>query len=516
MKVLTRPAPRAQSAPIEFVPKRELDEAQREIERLRKENEQLERDREQLQRDHERLQREREQLDRDRKQLERENERLQRELDAALRASKRQAAPHSRGTPKATPKRPGRKPGAHYGQPACRPIPAHVDEQITVPCPARCPHCGGDVEPERCAPQYQEDIVRRTVVRRFDITIGRCRQCQRPVQGRHPLQTSDAVGVGRVQVGPQALALAAILTKRMGLSLGHTRQALAAGFELAVSRGGLARALARLAERAAPTYAGLRAAVRQSPVVGLDETGWKVGGRLQWLHVAVTAQVVVYAIQPGRGYAQAVALVGVRYAGVLVHDGWKPYYRFEAAQHQSCLAHLLRRCRDLTLAAATAAARAFPRAVTALLRASLALRDRHAQGTVSGHGLRVATGRLEAHLARLLARPRRTPAHRRLARHLAHERPALFTFLRQPGLPATNHATERAVRGMVIARKVWGGNRTWAGARTHHILASVVATCVLQGQCVFTRLVALQRAPRPVVLDLIPPPQTHPATGPPG
>jgi transposase len=501
MKIFGRPAPRAHSAPAEFVPKRELEEAQRELERLRKEIE--------------RLQRDREQLERARKQLEQENERLQRELDAALRASKRQAAPHSRGTPKAAPKRPGRKPGAQYGQHACRPIPAHVDEQIAVPCPARCPHCGGDVEPERCEAQYQEDIVRRTVVRRFDIMIGRCRHCQRPVQGRHPLQTSDAVGVGNVQVGPQALILAATLTKQMGLSLGHTRQVLASGFELAVSRGCLSRALARLADRAAPTYDDLGVAVRQSPVVGLDETGWKVGGWLQWLHVAVTPQVVVYAIQPGRGYAEACGLVGAAYAGVLVHDGWRPYYRFEDALHQSCLAHLLRRCRELALGA-SAAAGAFPLAVKGLLQASLALRDRYAQGEVSAHGLRVATGQLEAHLDRLLARRYRTPANRRLARHLAHERPWLFTFLHRPGLAATNHATERAVRVMVIARKVWGGNRTWAGTRTHHILASVLGTCTLQGKCAFTRLVALLRAPRPVRLDLVPGSPRLPApTGPP-
>ena len=42
----------------------------------------------------------------------------------------------------------------------------------------------------------------------------------------------------------------------------------------------------------------------------MDETGWKVGGRLQWLHVAVSAQVTLYAILPGRGYEQAVMILG--------------------------------------------------------------------------------------------------------------------------------------------------------------------------------------------------------------
>ena len=161
--------------------------------------------------------------------LKQETERLRRELEAALRASKRQAAPHSRGNPKTYPKRSGRKPGRRYGRQACRRIPGRVDERIAVPLLAHCPHCGGGVESESCETQYQEEIVRRTIVRRFDIAVGRCRECRRRVQGRHPLQTSDAVGVCSVQLGPEALTLAAILNKQMGLSLGHTRQVVSYG-----------------------------------------------------------------------------------------------------------------------------------------------------------------------------------------------------------------------------------------------------------------------------------------------
>ena len=474
MKPISRSDGDGQPESSEFVPKRELDRAQQEIGRLRKENE----------------------------RLKQQTERLRRELEAALRASKRQAAPHSRGTPKANPKRPGRKPGRRYGRQACRPTPQRVDERITVPLPARCPHCGGGVEPERCETQYQEEIVRRTVVRRFDIAMGCCRDCHRRVQGRHPLQTSDAVGVGSVQLGPEALTLAAILNKQMGLSLGHTRQVLSYGFGLEVSRGGLYRALARMAGRAAPTYDGLVETARQAPVNGMDETGWKVGGRLQWLHVAVSAQVTVYAILPGRGYEQAVMILGAEYDGFLIHDGWAPYYRFQCAFHQSCLAHLLKRCREMAQIASKAAL-GFPQAVEGLLGASLELRDRYAQNQVSQRGLRIATGKLEVKLDRMLETRRRNPANHRLARHLEHELLWLFTFLHCPGLDATNNAAERAIRGMVIARKVWGGNRTWEGARTQQILASVLRTCWQQGKDAFTRCVRLLRAPRAIILDIV-------------
>ena len=475
MRPVGRPAADKQPENIEFVPKRELDRAQQENERLRKEIE----------------------------RLKQETERLRRELEAALRASKRQAAPHSRGTPKANPQRPGRKPGRRYGRQACRPVPARVDERIAVPMPERCPHCGGSVAPESGETQYQEDIVRRTIVRRFDIAVGRCRNCQRRVQGRHRLQTSDAVGVGSVQLGPEALTLAAILNKQMGLSLGHTRQVLSYGFGLEASRGGLCRALARMAGRAEPTYDGLVETARQAPVNGMDETGWKVGGRLQWLHVAVSAQVTVYAILAGRGYEQSVAILGAEYDGFLVHDGWAPYYRFQLAFHQSCLAHLLKRCREMAQIASPAAL-AFPRAVEHVLWRSLELRDRYEQGEISQHGMSIATGKLEAKLDRMLEARRRNPANHRLARHLEHERLWLFTFLHCPGLDATNNAAERAIRGMVIARKVWGGNRTWEGAHTHQILASVLRTCWQQGKDAFTRCVRLLRAPRAVILDIVP------------
>jgi transposase len=153
---------------------------------------------------------------------------------------------------------------------------------------------------------------------------------------------------------------------------------------------------------------------------------------------------------------------------------------------------------------ATPAALAFPRAVESLLQTGLELRDRQARGEISEHGMRIATGKLEDQLDRMLETSRRNLANRRLARHLEHERLWLFTFLHCPGLDATNNTAERAIRGMVIARKVWGGSRTWDGARTQQILASVLRTCWQQGKNAFTRCVKLLRAPRTVILDIVP------------
>ena len=455
-----------------------------------------------LQRENSHLREENERLRKEKERLEKENQRLEKELEAARRSTKRQAAPFSKGQPKSNPKPPGRKPGPAYGQRACRPVPQRVDEELSVPAPRQCLRCGGTVRVQRVEPQYQEEIVRLTLVRRFDVEVGQCVNCGAHAQGRHPLQTSNALGAANVQLGPEALALGAHLNKQVGLSLGQTSKVLQLGFGLQVSRAGIYRALERMAERAAPTYKQLIVTARRSLVNWMDETGWRVGGRSQWLWVAVSEAVTVYSILPGRGFAQAASVLGADYDGWLLHDGLRLYYGFEKADHQSCLAHLIRRCRDI-VAISSSSASQFARQVKALLQHALELRDRHANQQMTLHGLAVATGRLEAGLDELLSRTFRVPQNIRLAKHLRHEQPYLFTFLHCPGLDATNNAAERAIRPAVIARKVWGGNRTWNGARTQQILMSVLRTGSQQGKDTFALLVALQRFPGHRILELV-------------
>jgi len=187
------------------------------------------------------------------------------------------------------------------------------------------------------------------------------------------------------------------------------------------------------------------------------------------------------------------------------HDGWKIYYKFLKAAHQSCAAHLIRRCRDLA-AVATPTAAVFPLAVKQILEDGLALRDRYLEQKISLHGLWTAAGRLEAKLDRWLGRHYRDPANRRLAKHLRHERPYLFTFLYCPGLvDATNNLAERVMRLLVVLRKNWGGNRTENGARAQAVLTSILCTARQQDKDAFALLTDLLRSPHPKLLDLVPP-----------
>src|SRR6266581_3947663 len=460
------------------------------------------RENEQLRKEIEELRRREKQWEHERERLREENERLKKQLEEAQRTNKRQAAPFSRG--QANPKPPGRKSGSAYGKRHSKAIPEQVDEVIVVPPPGQC-ECGGMLEVESIQPQYQQEIVRKTIWRRFDIAIGRCTVCHKRVQGRDPRQTSDALGAAAVQLGPDALALAVKMNKGLGMPHADVAAILQDGFQLRVNRSTICRAVDRVARRGEATWHALRDAARRSLVNGIDETGWNVAAQLRWLWVAVSEQVTFCDILPGRGFEQAAALLGPDYDGWLTHDGWRVYYKFLRAGHQSCIAHLLRRCRDMAAAASAAAAR-FPLRVKALLEEGLALRDRYKKQEISLHGLWTATGRLEVKLDHLLARSYHDSANRRLAKHLRRERPFLFTYLYCPGLDATNNAAERAIRALIGARKNWGGNRTQKGARAQAVLTSILQTAKQQGQNPFDVMVELLCSRDPdKILAIVPP-----------
>jgi transposase len=282
-----------------------------------------------------------------------------------------------------------------------------------------------------------------------------------------------------VQLGPNALALGALLNKEYGLSWGKVASIIGRAFGLKASRSTYCRAAERLSDQVEPTYGAMIEAVKTSPVVNPDETGWKVGGRRWWLWDFVTANFTIYRIAFSRGGDVLEEVLGLEFSGIVGRDGWAPYGRLENAAHQSCLSHHLARVRELLEVAKRGAAR-FPLAVKRILQAALNLRDRRDE--ISEHGFAVARGRIEARMDRLLEWQPSDPANARFARHLRNEHPHLFTFLYCPEVEATNWPAEQAIRPAVITRKMAGGNRTVRGAHVQEVLTSVIRTCYQQGR----------------------------------
>src|SRR5512135_512733 len=270
-----------------------------------------------------------------------EVERLKAELEQSRRAGKRQAAPFSKGAPKEHPKRPRRQPG-HPPTHRPAPPPEQVDRTSEVPLPAACPGCHAPLDdvPVTVHDQYQIDLPEpKPVLTRFRVPVARCPACFRRVQGRHPEQTSDALGAAAVQFGPRLLGCAADLKHRVGTPFRKGAAVLATLTGLVVSAAALVRGSQRLARRARPSYEALAQAARHSDVQHVDETGWKVGGRSAWLWVFADAHATLYRIRHSRGHEVVVEVLGEDYEGVRVSDCFLAYdpLRFTKSK---CAAHL--------------------------------------------------------------------------------------------------------------------------------------------------------------------------------
>jgi len=403
---------------------------------------------------------------------------LEAKVDALARASRRQAAPFSKGPPTARPKPPGRKSGEDYGAKAFRAVPPRIDETYEALLPPRCPACGGAVAFSHTDLQYQAEIPRRPLYRRFNVAVGYCACCHRRVQGRHELQTSDALGCAASQIGPEAQAAVVILNKDLGLAHGKVSRFFQDFLGIKLSRGGACQIMLRAADRLEENYQAIVQRVRSSPWIVPDETGWRIGGLLAWLHVAVGQDAVAFLVHPRRGFEASALLIGPGYAGTLTHDGWAPYQRFELSVHRTCLGHLLERCKGL-LETAVAGAGLFPRKVKDLLQEALGVRDRRDAGAIPAAAAAQQARALERRMEALVAPPKTHAGNERLAAHLWAHQSELFTFLAFPGIDATNWRAEQALRPAVVNRKVWGGNRTAAGAAAQGVLLSVLGTARL-------------------------------------
>ena len=317
-------------------------------------------------------------------------------LEESRRAGKRQAAPFSKDKPKRDPKKPGRKPGS-----TVRAIP--VRQAFEAPCPSPVPGKVGTRSTFR--PSRDLEVRSGSWLPGVGRRVGPASAAVEGVRGGH--------GAFRAQ----AARLPAFQKMICGVSYDKIRLGFEQMLGFPVARSTLCRAMQRLARRAKPTRDALVEALRASPVVYADETGWKQGGRRVWLWVFTNLRETVHEILPGRGFEQATSVLGKNYAGTLGVDGWAPYRCFKEATLQTCYNHLLHRCHEL-LETATRGAVRFPRLVKAILRHALALRDRRDAGEISPHGLRVAKGLLQAKMNRLLHGRFTNPANQRFAKHL--------------------------------------------------------------------------------------------------
>ena len=397
---------------------------------------------------------------------------LRQEVAQLRQEANRSAAPFRRPDEQrvADKRKAGRKPGH---APAQR-QPPPVDEYAVVPLP-QCPHCGGPVHNVHAIEQVIEDLpIIRTQVLHLTTYVGRCSHCG-PVRSTHPAQVSTAVGAAGTHLGAHALALAALLNKRHGLTLRRTCAILHQGFGLSLTPGGLSQALTRMAAKVEPAYEQLREHLRHSPAVHSDETGWWVDGHGAWLWVFTNDRYTLYYIGLRNGQVISEQL-GDDFAGVLISDCLN-IYDAHPGRKSKCVAHHLKAIKQALQEKPNSG---FLQETRALLKGAALLHHAREQMTAAGYAALVAGA--EASMDRLLAPTYPPGAEEKIANRLRKQRPHLLTFLHEPGVDPTNNQAERQLRPAVIARKLSCGNRSATGARAQAILASLAATCAQQGR----------------------------------
>jgi transposase len=334
--------------------------------------------------------------------------------------------------------------------------------------------------------QYQTDLPPIVpIVTQFNIETGRCPCCRQYWQGRHPDQTSDAIGATGNTLGPVVLTMAAEMKHRLGVSYRKICDFLWTYAHLKVCPAAFIRAEQRLADLAKPTYDLLIEALRQSHVVHADETGWRVGRLSAWLWVFSSKQATVYVIRTGdgaRGHQIPEEILGKAFDGYLVVDGLSSYNVLEVAKGR-CNGHLLHRCKKLC-ATVPAKEQQHIHALSNLLKEAIDLASQRHQYPPKVFDQRVQDieDRLDDWLDANNRRQTISADLDRLDAHIRTHRGEWLSFLHDPEVPPTNNHAEQMLRPAVITRKVGGCNKNLLGALVHSILSSIMVSCHRQGK----------------------------------
>jgi transposase len=408
--------------------------------------------------------------------------------------------PFRKPPPRSQRKVSGRKAGGQKGHKGVtRALVGEPDHLVVMALEGACT-CGRcrsqiDVEllPERR--QVIELVIRREVTE-DRVVAGTC-ACGRRYRSDFPEEISAPV-----QYGPGVSAFAVYMTQYQLLPFERSAAVLDELAGIAISPGSLYRAVETAALHMQAPVAAIREALVAAPLAHADETGMRVGGALQWLHVLSTASLTAYFPHPKRG-GEAIKACGLlpRFAGVLVHDHWKPYASL-TCQHAYCNAHHLR---ELTAIAETIPSqRPWAEDMIALLcEANTLTIAARAAGFAALPGPMVLDIQtrydaiLDVAKARNPAREptpgsrrrvRQSPAHN-LIKRLSEKRDAVRRFVTDLRVPFDNNQAERDVRMPKLKQKVSGCFRSDQGIAHFADIRSYLSTLRKQSADIFKSLV---------------------------
>jgi transposase len=384
----------------------------------------------------------------------------------------------------------GRPSGGQLGHPGqTLPLVATPDEVVTHH-PTQCAHCQASLEGVVPHAEERRQVLDlppiRLHVREHRAAHVTCAACGQLAVAAFPAEVPS-----RIQYGPHLRALVVYLVEQQLVPYARVRELLADLFGQPLSVGTLVTMVQQCAQTLAPIEDVLKAEAQAAPVLHNDETGVRVAGRLQWVHVSSTATLTHYGVHTKRGTA-ATDELGILpvFRGVSVHDGWKPYQTYTACRHALCNVHHLR---ELTfveeelhqswaghlkallqeMKAAVAAARAS--GLTSLPPPQRqALRARYETLLLTGLAANPPPPRLPLG-GRRRGRRKQSPA-RNLLERLWLGQAEVLAFLDDFAIPFDNNQAEQDLRMFKVQQKISGCFRADAGAQAYCRIRSYLST----------------------------------------
>jgi len=427
------------------------------------------------------------------------------ELEARLGQTPRNSSkpPSSEGLDKPPPrprslrKRSGRKPGGQDGHEGTTLAQVARPDREVRHEPACCSRCGAGL-----AGRPVTGVERRQV---FDmpevkITVIEHQLMERECGCGHRTKGAAPQGAeAPVQYGPRIAAVIVYLYIGQFLSKQRTAQALAELFGIPLSSGTVAGITARAAGRLGRFLEHAREQIAGSEVAGFDETGFRVDGRLHWVHCARTGKYTLLTVHPRRGI-EAMEAMGIlpSFTGIAIHDAWAPYDTYTTPDHQLCCAHALRELQAVTDATAEGQWCWATQGAEALTAMQELVAEAISQGRDAIDPAALAA---QVHLYRsaALSGASQTAArsgklmkkHNALARRLLARQDDYLRFTRDWRVSPDNNGSERDIRMTKLRQKVSGCLRTLAGARQFCAIRSYLSTAAKHGLSLFAALVML-------------------------
>jgi transposase len=354
-----------------------------------------------------------------------------------------------------------------------------------------CPCCGHDLQPmltivPRVIQQVDINDV-PLVIQEHRGHLAWCSHCQKQFEAPLP------IGIERGGlVGPRLTTVIAYLKGVCHASFSTIRKFVRDVVRLTISRGQLAKIIAKVSQALEQPYEELLASLPEEPYLNVDETGHKQNRLRQWIWCFRADLYTLFKIDPTRSADVLIEVLGAEFDGVLGCDYFSAYRRYLREFNvtlQFCLAHLIRDVKFLTTLPDTRTQKYGTR-----LREAL----RELFGVIHGRERLTAKqfqGQLEAARAEVLrCATRDVPANkhgRNLAKRFEKHGESYFRFITTPGVEPTNNLAEQAIRFVVIDRLITQGTRSEKGNRWCERIWTVIATCTQQGRSVFEYLEAV-------------------------